>query len=228
VRIRTTIDHRNRLEAAAIVEGDRGTAGQAPVGDALGRSAQTHAAGGSPPVQAGSIPGRHLQMHPAHARVVICPGGRRQAGPTARARRRSAGRSLRRGARHQDQEDAERDRPGRDQVGSRARGRAKSSSSRTPMCAPVRPRRDAAPVHHVPLFLSPTGLADGLALKELRYALRRFAPAAFPTAASGSPALRTDAASKQRPTRRFSTQVCVRLCQESITRDRTRSRSARC
>src|SRR5205823_2018212 len=75
----------------------------------------------------------------------------------------------------QDQEDPERHRPRGDEVRARARHRAVRSFSWPPVKLP---RPAASPFQQFSLSLWLTELADGLALKELRYALRRFAPAA--------------------------------------------------
>ena len=108
--------------------------------------------------------------------------------------------------RDQDQEDAERERPRRDPVGTRRRAIELYVGERLlRACARRGPWGRSG---HVPLFPALTGLADGLALKELRYAgssivaRRRFAPAAT-KAAIGSPALR----SPWRLARRLSGQV---------------------
>jgi hypothetical protein len=61
-----TVDHRHRLQAPVVIEGHSGTAGKASVSHALARALQPKPAGGSPPVEPGSIPGCKPNGHPRH------------------------------------------------------------------------------------------------------------------------------------------------------------------
>jgi hypothetical protein len=206
---RAAVDHRNRFEASVVVERDRGSARKRAVGDALGGAREAHAAGRAPTVETWPVPRRALSRHAAHdlspSRGVHLRARRQselclqatelgsgclvERAPVP-ARRSGLGRhtgtagpTLRGGRSHQDQEDSQPNCPSRDPVGTGARQRAVFSSPRGTRATrgiSVRPWPAVSPVQQPPLFLAPTGLADGLALKELRYAgKRRFAPAAL-------------------------------------------------
>ena len=206
------VDHRHGREAAPVVERDRRAAGQALVGDAVRRAPQHAGRRRSGGRRSRAVPGR-------------APHGRRVATALARGRRLAAWSDRRRcstpvappvsaaparscappvGAA----------RRARDVRGTRIRkmpsatAQAATRSGRGPENVsavllrglPERPARAglgcSVPFQHVPLFLAPTGLADGLALKESRYAwcgdspLRPERPRWFPRspdAASGRP-----------------------------------------